>query len=200
MSLVGTAVVNPPSSQLTVTTTPQSSQNQVRQTPSTYRYRSATTMITNTQNVEPNTRLPPINGERLTSNDQLVINRSNTTTASIIESIPPATRAVSGTSVGSNLSSTTKLRTLTNAGKLQRTSRPTINSSINNNKDLNHPSSTSPARSITATTAPSSSLRTTAVTRTQQQQQQHQKRPLVTTKAAPPPPPGVLKVPAPHIW
>jgi hypothetical protein len=197
ISLIGTAVVNPPSSQLTITTTPQSSQNPIRQTPSTYRYRSATTITTNIQNIEPNTRLPPINIERLTSNDQLTINRSNTSTTAIIESVPPATRAVSGTSIGSNLSSTVKLRTLTNVGKLQRTSRPVTISSLNNNKDLNNSSSTSPPRSITATTAPSSSLRTTAATRTQQQ---HQKRPLVTTKAPPPPPPGVIKVPAPHIW
>jgi len=180
ISLVGTAVTNPPSSQ-----------NQIRQTPSTYRYRSATTMNMNTQNPEPNTRLPPISIERLTSNDQLIINRSNTTT--IVEPNPPVTRAVSGTSVGSSLSSTVKLRT----GKIQRTSRTIAISSINNNKDLNNSSSTSPARSITATTAPSSSLRTTAATRTQQQQQ---KRPLVTTKTPPPPPPGIIKISAPHIW
>jgi hypothetical protein len=202
ISLVGTAVVNPPSSQLTIptttTTTSQSSQNQIRQTPSTYRYRSATTMNTNIQNPEPNTRLPPINIERLTSNDQLIINRSNTITTTIVESNPPVTRAVSGTSIGSSLSSTAKLRTLSNVGKIQRTSRPIAISSINNNKDLNNSSSTSPARSITATTAPSSSLRTTAATRTQQQQ--HQKRPLVSTKAPPPPPPGIIKIPAPHIW
>jgi hypothetical protein len=188
ISLIGTAVTNPPSSQLI---TSQSSQNQIRQTPSTYRYRSATTMNMNTQNLEPNTRLPPINIERLTSNDQLIINRSNTTT--IVEPNPPVTRAVSGTSIGSSLSSTVKLRT----GKIQRTSRTIAISSINNNKDLNNSSSTSPARSIAATTAPSSSLRTTAATRTQQQQQ---KRPLVTTKAPPPPPPGIIKIPAPHIW
>jgi hypothetical protein len=200
ISLVGTAVVNPPSSQVSVTTAPQSSQNSTRQTLSTSRYRSATTTNTNIQNAEPNPRLPPINIERLTSNDQFIINRSNTTTTINAESIP---RAVSGTSIGSNLSSTVKLRTLTNAGKLQRTSRPTAISSINNNnyKDLNNSSSTSPARSVTATTAASSSLRTTAATRTQQQQQQqHQKRPLVTTKGPPPPPPGVIKVPASHIW
>jgi hypothetical protein len=196
ISLVGTAVTNPPSSQLTIATTPQSSQNQIRQTPSTHRFRSATTINTNIQNTEPNTRLPPINIERLTSNDQLIINRSNTTTATINESNPPAIRAVSGTSTGSNLSSTAKLRTISNIGKLNRNSRPITMSSMNN-KDLNNSSSTSPARSITATTAPSSSLRTTAATRTQQQQQQ-QKRPLVQTKA--PPPPGVFKVPAPHIW
>jgi hypothetical protein len=200
ISLIGTAVANPPSSQSTIATTPQSSQNQIRQTPSTHRYRSATTINTNILNTEPNTRLPPINIERLTSNDQLIINRSNTTTAAIVESNPPATRAVSGTSTGSNLSSTAKLRTISNIGKLQRNTRPITMSSMNTNKDFNNSSSSSPARSIIATTAPSSSLRTTAASRTQQhqQQQQQQKRPLVQTKA--PPPPGVFKVPAPHIW
>jgi hypothetical protein len=194
ISLVGTAVVNPPSSQLAITTTSQTSQNSIRQTPSAYRYRSATTVNTNIQNTEPNTRLPPINNERLTSNDQLTLTRSNTTTTAMVESIP---RAVSGTSIGSNLSSTIKLRTLSNMGK--RTSRPVTISSINTNlKDLNNSSTTIPARSITATTAPSSSLRTTAASRTQQAQ--HQKRPLVTTKAPPPPPPGIIKVSATHTW
>jgi hypothetical protein len=194
ISLVGTAVVNPPSSQLTIMTTSQTSQNPIRQTPSAYRYRSATTMNTNIQNIEPNTRLPPINIERLASNDQLTLNRSNTMTTTMVESIP---RAVSGTSIGSNLSSTIKLRTFANMGK--RTTRPVTISSISNNlKDLNNSSSSSPARSITAATAPSSSLRTTAATRTQQAQQQ--KRPLVTTKAPPPPPPGIIKVSATHTW
>ena len=194
ISLVGTAVVNPPSSQLAITTTSQTSQNLVRQTPSAHRYRSATTINTNTQNTEPNTRLPPINIERLISNDQLTLNRSNTTTTAMVESIP---RAVSGTSIGSNLSSTIKLRTFSNMGK--RAARPVTISSINTNlKDLNNSSTTSPIRSITATAAPSSSLRTTAASRTQQTQ--YQKRPLVTTKAPPPPPPGVIKVSATHTW
>lgn len=199
ISLVGTAVVNPPSSQLLVTTTTtstlQTSSNPIRQIPSAHRYRSATTINTNVPNSEVNTRLPPINIERLMSNDQITINRSNTITTTMVESIP---RAVSGTSIGSNLSTTTKLRTLSNAGKLQRSSRPVTTSSINHNtKDLNNSiSSASPVRSITATTGPSSSLRTTAANRTQQQ-----KRPLVTTKAPPPPSSsGVIKVPAPHIW
>jgi hypothetical protein len=81
----------------------------------------------------------------------------------------------------------------------KRAARPVTISSINTNlKDLNNSSTISPIRSITATTAPSSSLRTTAASRTQQTQ--HQKRPLVTTKAPPPPPPGVIKVSATHTW
>jgi len=109
ISLVGTAVVNPPTH---------------RQIPSAHRYRSATTINTNIQNIEPTTRLPPINIERLPSNDQLIVNRSNPPT---IDAIP---RAVSGTSIGSNLSSTTKLRTLNQLTKTQRIApRPTtINS------------------------------------------------------------------------
>jgi hypothetical protein len=188
ITLIGTAVSNLPI-QLTLST-PQPSQTQMRQTPSTWRYRSATTMNSNIQNLEPITRLPPITIERLTSSDQLMINRSNTISAAIVESIPPATRAVSGASTGSNLSSTTKLRTLTNVGKLQR---PTRTITISSNKDLNNSLSTSPTRSITATT-----LKATAITRSQQQQQQ--KRPLITNKAPPPPPPsGAIKVPATHI-
>lgn len=198
ISLVGISVANPPPHQLALTATSQSSQSQIRQTPSAYRYRSATTVNTNIQNPEPNTRLPPINIERLMSNDQLTINRSNTSTTVIVESIPPATRVVSGTSTGSNLSSTVKLRTPAGIGKLQRTSRPITISSISTNKDLNNSSSTSPARSITATNIPSS-LKTTAASRIHQQQQHH-KRPLVTTKAPPPPAPGVIKVSAPHIF
>jgi hypothetical protein len=197
ISLTGTAVTNLPL-QLTLST-PQPSQTQIRQTPSTWRYRSATTINSYIQNSDPITRLPPITIERLFSSDQLMINRSNTITAAIVESIPPATRAVSGTSTGSSFSSTAKLRTLANIGKLQRSSRPIT---IASTKDLNNSSSTSPPRSIAATTIPSTTLRTTAVTRThqQQQQQQQQKRPLVTTKAPPPPPPsGGIKVPATHI-
>ena len=197
ISLIGTAVSNLPP-QLTLVTS-QSSQNATRQTSSTWRYRSATsTTNTNIQNVEPNTRLPPINIERITSTDQLPINRSNTITSAIVDSIPPATRAVSGTSTGSNLSSTVKLRTLASMGKVQKPSRPITISSINTTKDLTHPSSTSPARSITATITPSSAIRTTPATRTQQQQQ---KRPVVTTKAPPPPPPStIIKISAPHIY
>jgi hypothetical protein len=189
ISLIGTAVANSPLSQLTTTQTPQSSQNQLRQTSSIYRYRSATTL-----NTEPNTRLPPINIERLINNDQLTINRSNTTTSGGVDSIPPPTRAVSGTSIGSNPSSVVKLRTLNNVGKHQRSSRPLTISSINNN---NNSSATSPTRSITTTTIPSSSLRTTAATRTQHQ---HHKRPLITAKTRPPPSPSILKLSAPHIW
>lgn len=194
ISLIGTAVANPPSAQLNVVTALQTTQNPIRQIPSAHRYRSATTTNTAIPNSEVNTRLPPINIERLMSNDQITINRSNTMTTTIGESIP---RAVSGTSIGSNLSSTTKLRTLSNAGKLQRTSRPVTTSSINHNsKELNNSSSTSisPVRSIATNPVPSS-LRTTAANRTQQQ-----KRSLVTTKGPPPPPSGVIKVPAPHIW
>lgn len=168
ISLIGTAVVNPP----------------IRRIPSANRYRSATTINTTLQTTEPNTRLPPINIERLTSNDQLVLNRSNTTT----ESIP---RAVSGTSIGSNLSSTTKLRSLNHLPKSQRIARPTTITSISA-KDLNNSSATSPVRSIAGTTTfPSSSFRPSGPTRTQQ------KRRLVTTKA---PPTGVIKISATHIW
>jgi hypothetical protein len=198
ISLIGTAVTNLPL-QLTLSTPQPSSQTQMRQTPSMWRYRSATTITSNTQNFEPITRLPPITIERLISSDQLMINRSNTITAAIVESIPQPIRAVSGTSTGSNFSATAKLRTLTALGKLQRTSRPI---SISSNKDLNNSSSTSPARSITAA-IPSTTLRTTAASRTlhHHHPQQHHKRPSISTKAPPPPPPsGAIKVPATHIY
>ena len=200
ISLIGTAVSNLPP-QLTLVTA-QSSQNVTRQTSSTWRYRSATsTTNTNIQSTEPNTRLPPINIERIASTDQLPMNRSNMITSAIVESVPPATRAVSGTSTGSNLSSTVKLRTLASMGKVQKPARPITISSINTTKDLIHSSSTSPARSITATITPSSIIRTTPGNRTQQQQQQHQKRPVLTTKAPPPPPPStIIKISAPHIY
>ena len=199
ISLIGTGVSNLPM-QLALST-PQPSQTQIRQPLSSWRYRSATTINSNIQNPEPITRLPPITIERLFSSDQLVINRSNTITAAIVESVPSATRAVSGTSTGSHLSSAAKVRTLANVGKLQRTSRPTT---VTSNKDLNNSSSTSPARSITATTIPTTTttLRTTAAPRSHHhhQQQHHQpKRPSLTTKA-PPPPSGVIKVPATHIY
>jgi hypothetical protein len=194
ISLIGTALANMPIQ--VALSTPPSSQTQVRPTPSTWRYRSATTINSNIQNSEPITRLPPITIERLISSDQLVLNRSNTITAAIVESGPPATRAVSGTSTGSNFSSIAKVRTLGNLGKLQRASRPTT---ITSNKDLNNSSSTSPARSITATTIPTTALRTTAVTRSHHPQQHQSKRPSLTTKA-PPPPSGVIKVPATHIY
>jgi hypothetical protein len=194
ISLIGTAVANLPI-QLALST-PQPSQNQIRQAPSTWRYRSATTLNSNIQNPEPITRLPPITIERLLSSDQLIINRSNTITTAIAESAPPATRAVSGTSTGSNLSSAAKVRTPANLGKLQRISRPTA---ITSNKDLNNSASTSPARSITNTTMPTTTLRTTAATRSRHQQQHQLKRPSLTTKA-PPPPSGVIKVPATHIY
>jgi hypothetical protein len=194
ISLIGTAVTNLPI-QLALST-PPSSQNQIRPTPSKWRYRSATTINSNIQNPEPITRLPPITIERLFSSDQLVINRSNTITAAIVESVPSATRAVSGTSTGSNFSSTAKVRTLANVRKLQRTSRPTT---IISNKDLNNSSSTSPTRSITATTIPTTTLKTTAATRSHHQQQHQPKRPSLTTKA-PPPPSSVIKVPATHIY
>jgi hypothetical protein len=191
ISLIGTAVSNLPL-QLTLSTPQPSSQIQIRQTPANWRYRSATTIISNTQNPEPITRLPPITIERLISSDQLMINRSNTITAAIVESIPPPTRAVSGTSTGSNFSSTGKLRTVTNLNKLQRTSRPFT---ISSNKELKNSTSTSPARSITATT-----LRTTAASRFHHHHHQQQKRPSISTKAPPPPPPsGAIKVPATHI-
>lgn len=191
ISLIGTAVSNLP---LPLTlSTPQPSQTPTRPIQPTWRFRSATTINSNIQNSDSVPRLPPITIERLLSSDQLMINRSNTIAAAIVESVPSATRAVSGTSTGSNLSSTTKLRTLNNTGKLQRTSRPVT---ISSNKDLNNSSSTSPARSITTTTT----LKSTPITRAHpSQQQQQQKRPLVSTKGPPPPPPAnVIKVPASH--
>ena len=198
ISLIGTAVGNLPL-QLSLST-PQSSQNQIRQTPSAWRYRSATTINSNIQNPEPITRLPPITIERLMSSEQLMNNRSNTITAAIVESIPPSTRAVSGASTGSNVSATVKVRTSAPLGKLQRASRPIT---ISSSKDINNSSSTSSTRSITTTTIPSTALRTTAATRTHHHHhhhQQQQKRPLLTTKAPPPPPPsGAIKVPATHI-
>jgi hypothetical protein len=196
ISLIGTAVGNLPL-QLSLST-PQSSQNQTRPTPSTWRYRSATTINSNIQNLEPVTRLPPITIERLISSEQLMNNRSNTITSAIVESMPPATRAVSGVSTGSNGSATVKVRTPANLGKLQRTSRPIT---ITSTKDLNNASSTISTRSITTTTIPTTALRPTAATRTHHHHyQQQQKRPLLTTKAPPPPPPsGPIKVPATHI-
>ena len=197
IALVGTAVTNLPI-QVTLST-PQPSQTQARQTPSTlWRYRSATTINSNIQNPEPITRLPPISIERLSSSDQLVINRSNpppppaTTTTAIVEPIPPVTRIVSGNSTGSNFSSTVKIRTLPNTGKLQRPSRPVT---ISSNKDLNNSTSTSPARSITTSNIPSSALKTTAITRSQPQQ----KRPPITSKNRPPQPSNTLKVPSTHL-
>jgi hypothetical protein len=188
MSLTGTSLANLPL-QLNLSI-PQPSQTQIRQTPPSWRYRSATTTISNIQNLEPITRLPPITIERLLSSDQIMMNRSNTITAAIVESIPPATRAVSGTSTGSNISSTAKLRTLANISKLQRSSRPIT---IFSNKDLNNFSSTNPVRSINPTTT----FRTTTASRMHPQQQ---KRPLLTNKAPPPPSSsGVIKVPATHI-
>ena len=187
ISLVGTAVVNLPL-QLTLST-PQPSQSQTRQTPSSaWRYRSATTISSNSQNPEPITRLPPITIERLSSSDQLVITRPP-------EPPPPVTRIVSGNSTGSNFSSTVKIRTLPNNGKLQRPSRPVT---ISSSKDLNNSSSTSPARSITTTNIPSTALRTTAITRSQPQQ----KRTPNAGKTRPPPPTvssNTLKVPTTHI-
>ena len=190
ISLIGTAVSNLPIP-LTLST-PQPSQTPTRPTQPIWRYRSATTINSNIQNSDPVPRLPPITIERILSSDQLMINRSNTIAAAIVESAPPATRAVSGTSTGSNLSSTTKLRTLNNTSKLQRPSRPVT---ISSNKDLNNSLSTSPARSITT-------FKSTPITRAhpQQQQQQQQKRSsVVSTKGPPPPSPAnAIKVPASH--
>lgn len=186
ITLVGTAVVNLPL-QLSLST-PQPSQSQVRQTPSSaWRYRSATTISSNSQIPEPITRLPPITIERLSSNDQLIISRPP-------EPTPPATRIVSGNSTGSNFSSTVKIRTMPNNGKLQRASRPVT---ISSNKDLNNSSSTSPARSITTTNIPSTALRTTAITRSQPQQ----RRTPNAGKTRPPPSSSSnsLKVPTTHI-
>lgn len=199
ISLTGTSLTNLPLS-LTFST-PNPSQIQIRQTPSSWRYRSATTINSTLVNSDLNPRLPPIVNERSATNDQLILNRSNTMTTTIIESIPASsssTRAVSGTSTGSNFSSTTKLRTLTTLGKLQRTSRPVT---ISSTKELLHSSATSPSRSLaTTTTISTTAFKTTPITRPQQPQQHHQKRPLVTTKSSSSPPPsGVIKVPATHI-
>lgn len=202
ISLIGTAVTNLPSQLAMIPSQTNSSQNPIRQSSSAWRYRSATATTTNTTTMpihEPNTRLPPINIERISSNDQIPLNRSNT----IIETMPPATRAVSGTSQGSSLSNTGKIRTLTSLTKLQKPSRPiTISSISTTNKDLSHPSSTSPTRSMANTLTPSSNLRSTPATRTSSQHHQHQqKRPVVTTKAPPPAPAStVIKIPAPHIY
>ena len=195
ISLIGTAVTNLPSQLAQIP-----SQNPARQSSSAWRYRSATATTNTTAPMhEPNTRLPPINIERISSNEQIPLNRSNT----IVETMPPGTRAVSGTSQGSSLSNTAKVRTLTSLTKLQKPSRPiTISSISTNSKDLGHPSSTSPTRSMTNTLMPSANLRSTPATRTSsQQQQQQQKRPVVTTKAPPPAPAStVIKIPAPHIY
>ncbi|CAF1444638.1 unnamed protein product [Adineta ricciae] len=195
ISLIGTAVPGSSANQLMINTT---SQNPTRQSSSNYRYRSATTSTTHTE--PPNNRLPPINIERIINADQTTMNRSTTASSGMIDSVPPATRAVSGTSIGSNPSSAVKLRIANNLAKVQRTSRPLSISSINNSKDFNNLSSTSPTRSMTTTPAPSTSLRTAAITRIhQQQQQQHSKRSLMTTKSRPPPSPSILKLSVTHI-
>ncbi|CAF1419453.1 unnamed protein product [Adineta steineri] len=193
ISLVGTAVGNL-SLQISLSTSQPSQTQILRQPQSMWRYRSATTLNSNIQNSEPITRLPPITIERLMGNEQLMNNRSNTITAAIVDSMPPATRAVSGASTGSNASATVKARTSANLSKIQRTSRPLT---IASSKELNNFTLTSPTRSITTTTIPSTALRTTAIGRTHQQQQ---KRPLLTTKPpAPPPSTGTIKVSATRI-
>ncbi|CAF1445776.1 unnamed protein product [Adineta ricciae] len=196
ISLIGTAVPCPSANQSMINTT---SQNPTRQSSSNYRYRSATTSTIHTE--PPNNRLPPINIERIINADQTTMNRSTTASSGMIDSIPPATRAVSGTSIASNPSSAVKLRIANNLAKVQRTSRPLSISSINNSKDFNNLSSTSPTRSMTTTPAPSTLLRTTAITRIhhQHQQQQHSKRSLMTTKSRPPPSPSILKLSVTHI-
>ncbi|CAF0816346.1 unnamed protein product [Rotaria sordida] len=190
ISLIGTAISNLPL-QL-ISSTQKSSQSQIRQTLSTRRHCLATPIYSNIQNLESLTRLPPIPNEHIITNDTF---RSNTT---ISESIPLVPRVVSSKSTTSNLSSITKVRTHTNVGKLQRSSRSIT---ITSNKDLNHSSSISPARSITTTTTtiPSGTLKTTALTRTHQQQSQ--KKSLITTKSAQPSSSSTaIKVSATHIY
>ncbi|CAF0744278.1 unnamed protein product [Rotaria sp. Silwood1] len=179
ISLIGTAIANFPL-QL-ISSTQKSSQSQTRQTSSTRRHYSATINNSNTQNLESITRLPPIPNEHIITNDPLMINRSNTITTAIMESIPPVTRVVSGKSTTSTFSSTTKLRTHANVGKLHRPSRSII---ITSNKDINYSPSISPTRSIATTTIPTATLKTTALMRTHQQQSQ--KKSLITTKSTQP--------------
>lgn len=195
IALIGTAVTNLPI-QLSLSI-PQPSQTQTRQTPSIgWRFRSATTINSNIQNPEPIPRLPPITIERLSSSDQLVINRSNTTTTTtaIVEPIPPATRIVSGNSTGSNFSSTVKIRTMPNNGKLQRSSRPVT---ISSNKELNNSTSTSPARSITTSNnIPTTAFRATPFARSQHQ---HKRQPIAGKTRSSQQSSNTLKIPSTHI-
>ena len=193
ISLIGVSVSNLPL-QLTSSNTSQSTQNPARQTPSTGRFRSASTLHSNPpNNTETVTRLPPINIERLTNNVQLVINRSNTTSTGIGESMSAATRMASGASSGANHSLAARMRTPANAGKLSRNSRPMVDASNSNN-----PSSTSPARSMATTTISASALRNTAASRAHHHRQ---KRSLLTSKA----PPmvtssGAIDLPVRHVY
>ena len=190
ITLIGTAMSNVPAP-----LPPSTSQNASRQPSSTWRYRSATTTNANLQSSEVNTRLPPINIERLISNDPSPMNRSNTITSAIAESAPSGTRAVSGTSTGSNLSSTVRPRTLASIGRVHRTSRPISISAMNTSKEQHNSLSNSPTRSLTGTIAPANPPRPAGLSRTQQ------KRPLLTTKApSPVPSSAIIKVSAAHIY
>ncbi|CAF1158793.1 unnamed protein product [Adineta ricciae] len=195
ISLVGTAVGNLPV-QLSLST-PQTSHIPTRPAPSPWRYRSATTLNSNTQNLEPITRLPPITIERLFGSEQSLNTRSNTISTSITDAIPPATRAVSGTSTGSNASIGVKPRLGATMGKLQRVPRPFT---ITSTKDLINSSSMSPTRTVTTTSIASTAFRTTAIARTHHPQQAQQQKRSVLNK---PPPPssssGAIKVPATRI-
>ncbi|UJR33150.1 hypothetical protein I4U23_020607 [Adineta vaga] len=155
ISLIGTAVGNLPI-QLSLST-PQTSHNQARPAAPAWRYRSATTLNSSTQNFEPTIRLPPITIERLFGSEQSINTRSNTISTSITDTIPPATRAVSGTSTGSNASVSVKPRLSTTVGKLQRLTRPLT---ITSAKDLMNASSINPTRTITTTSISSTAFRT----------------------------------------
>ena len=191
ISLIGVSMSNLPL-QLTSSST---SQNPARQTPSMGRFRSASTLHSNPANTETITRLPPINIERLTNNVQLVINRSNTTSTGIAESMSATTRLASGASASTTHSLAARMRTSANAGKLARNSRPAGDASNSNNL-----SSTSPARSMASTTLSSSALRNTVASRVHQQQQRR-KRALLNSKAPPMvPSSGTLELPVRHVY
>lgn len=197
ISLVGTAVVSLPGQPASTATQPMTSS--MRPISSAWRYRSATTIISNSQPAESIPRLPPITIERLmNNNEQLIITRSNTISSTNVDSAPPASRMIGSTSAGTNLSSTGKIRTLASNGRLSRASRSITVGSYGSRDNQNHSSSTSPARSITATAIPAPTLRTTAAPRTFQHAQ---KRPSVSTKApAAPSSSTPMKISANHIY
>lgn len=157
------------------------------------RHGSATTISSAAHTIESITRLPPISHEHILMNDPGKINRSHTITTTVIESSPIVTRIVSGKSTMSNFSSTNKMRTYANVGKLSRASRSII---ITPNKDFNNSPSISPVRSIT-TNISSTILKATSATRSNQQPQ---KKTFVTTKTTPSSSSSTaMKVPATHI-
>ena len=197
ISLVGTAVVSLPGQPSSTSTQPATSS--MRPISSAWRYRSATTIISNSQPIESITRLPPITIERLmNNNEQLIITRSNTISSTNVDSAPLASRMIGSTSAGTNLSSTGKIRTLASNGRLSRASRSITVGSYGSRDNHNQSSSTSPARSITATAIPAPTLRTTAASRTFQHAQ---KRPSVSTKTpAAPSSSTPIKISATHIY